>query len=127
MKCFAAVATSLNNSFPHAVRSKNLYNIVIKGMKNTRQPQTKALEIPQDKIVETGIIDIALRDVKGNVRKLTDLKGKVVLLDFSVFQSPAGAPHNLMLRELYNEYARHWESPEPPLLRYLVTRSSCWA
>ena len=106
VKCFAAVATSLNNAFPHAVRSKNLYNIVIKGMKNTRQPQTKALEIPQDKIVETGIIDIALRDVKGNVRKLTDLKGKVVLLDFSVFQSPAGAPHNLMLRELYNTYAK---------------------
>lgn len=106
VKCFAAVATSLNNAFPHAVRSKNLYNIVIKGMKNTRQPQTKALEIPQDKIVETGIIDIALRDVKGNVRKLTDLKGKVVLLDFSVFQSPAGSPHNLMLRELYNEYAK---------------------
>ena len=104
--CFAAVATSLNTAFPHAVRSKNLYNIVIKGMKNTRQPQAKALEIPQEKIVETGIIDIALRDVKGNVRKLTDLKGKVVLLDFSVFQSPAGSPHNLMLRELYNEYAK---------------------
>ena len=102
VKCFAAVATSLNN----ALRSKNLYNIVIKGMKNTRQPQAKALEIPQEKIVETGIIDIALRDVKGNVRKLTDLKGKVVLLDFSVFQSPAGSPHNLMLRELYNEYAK---------------------
>ena len=106
VKCFAAVATSLNNAFPHAVRSKNLYNIVIKGMKNTRQPQAKALEIPQEKIVETGIIDIALRDVKGNVRTLTDLKGKVVLLDFSVFQSPAGSPHNLMLRELYNEYAK---------------------
>ena len=105
VKCFAAVATSLNNSFPHAIRSKNLYNIVIKGMKNTRQPQAKTLEIPQDKIVETGIIDIALRDVKGNIRKLTELKGKVVLLDFSVFQSPAGAPHNLMLRELYNKYA----------------------
>lgn len=105
VKCFAAVATSLNNSYPHAVRSKNLYNIVIKGMKNTRQPQSKALEIPQEKIVETGIIDIALRDAKGNVRKLTDLKGKVVLLDFSVFQSPAGAPHNLMLRELYDLYA----------------------
>ena len=106
VKCFAAVATSLNNTYPDAVRSKNLYNIVIKGMKNTRQPQSKSLEIPQDKIIETGIIDIALRDVKGNTRKLTDLKGKVVLLDFSVFQSPAGAPHNMMLRELYNKYAK---------------------
>ena len=105
VKCFAAVATSLNNTYPDAVRSKNLYNIVIKGMKNTRQPQAKALEIPQEKIVETGIIDIALRDIHGNVRKLTDLKGKVVLLDFSVFQSPAGAPHNMLLRELYNKYA----------------------
>ena len=105
IKCFAAVATSLNNMFPHAVRSKNLYNIVIKGMKNTRQPQAKAADIPQEKIVETGIIDIALRDIKGNVRKLTDLKGKVVLLDFSIFQSPGGSAHNLMLRELYNTYA----------------------
>ena len=106
MKCFAAVATSLNNAFPHAVRSKNLYNIVIKGMKNTRQPQAKALEIPQEKIVKPALSTSPLRDVKGNVRKLTDLKGKVVLLDFSVFQSPAGSPHNLMLRELYNEYAK---------------------
>lgn len=105
VRCFAAVATSLNNAFPHAVRSKNLYNIVIKGMKNTRKPQTQNLEIPQDKIIETGIIDIALRDVKGNIRKLTDLKGKVVLLDFTVYQAPAGATHNLMLRELYNKYA----------------------
>lgn len=105
VKCFAAVATSLNNLYPHAVRSKNLYNVVIKGMKNTRTPQKKTLEIPEEKIVETGLIDIALRDLQGNIRKLSDLKGKVVLLDFSVYQAPTGAPHNLMLRELYNKYA----------------------
>ena len=105
IKCFAAVATSLNNYYPDADRSKNLYNIVIKGMKNTRTPQQKVVEIPEEAISETGIIDIALRDIHGNVRKLTDLKGKVVLLDFSVFQSPAGAPHNMLLRELYNKYA----------------------
>lgn len=105
IKCFAAVATSLNNFYPHADRSKNLYNIVIKGMKNTRKPQQKTVEIPADKIVETGVIDIVLRDLKGNVRKLTDLKGKVVLIDFTVYQSAMAAPHNLMLRDLYNEYA----------------------
>ncbi len=105
VKCFAAVATSLNNVYPHAVRSKNLYNVVIKGMKNTRTPQRKTLEIPEEKIAETGLIDIALRDIQGNIRKLSDLKGKVVLLDFSVYQAPTGAPHNLMLRDLYNKYA----------------------
>ena len=105
IKCFGAVATSLNNTYPHAVRSKNLYNIVIKGMKNTRTPQQKTIEIPEEKIAETGVIDIALRDMKGNIRKLTDLKGKVVLLDFTVYQSAVAAHHNLMLRDLYNKYA----------------------
>ena len=38
-------------------------------------------------------------------RKGTDLKGKVVLLDFTVYQSAVAAPHNLMLRDLYNKYA----------------------
>lgn len=84
IKCFAAVATSLNNRYPHAIRTKNIYNIVMKGMRNTRAPQQKILEIPKDKIKEANIIDIELKDMKGNVRKLTDLKGKVVMLDFTV-------------------------------------------
>ena len=79
IKCFAAVATSLNNYYPDADRSKNLYNIVIKGMKNTRTPQQKVVEIPEEAISETGIIDINLRDMKGNTRKLSELKGKAVM------------------------------------------------
>ena len=105
VKCFAAVATSLTNLYPHAIRSKNLYNIVIKGMKNTRTPKEKVLEIPQEVITETGVIDIALRDMKGNVRKLTDLKGKAVVLDFTIYQSAVSATHNYMLRDLYDKYA----------------------
>lgn len=105
VKCFAAVATSLNNFYPHAVRSKNLYNIVIKGMKNMRAPKEKVLEIPQEVITETGVIDIALRDMKGNVRKLTDLKGKAVILDFTIYQSAVSATHNYLLRDLYDKYA----------------------
>ena len=61
IKCFAAVATSLNNYYPHTDRSKNLYNIVIKGMQNTRAPQQKVVEIPEEVVSETGIIDINLR------------------------------------------------------------------
>jgi glutathione peroxidase-family protein len=105
IRCFAAVATSLNSFYPDAARSKNLYNLVIKGMKNTRPPQEQTLNIPEDKISEVGIIDINLKDINGNLHKLTDLKGKVVLLDFNIFQSTTGVPHNYMLRELYNRYA----------------------
>lgn len=105
IKCFAAVATSLNNYYPHADRSKNLYNIVIKGMQNTRAPQQKVVEIPEEVVSETGIIDINLRDMKGNMRKLSDLKGKAVILDFTIYQSAVSATHNYMLRDLYDKYA----------------------
>lgn len=105
IKCFAAVATSLNNMYPHADRSRNLYNMVIKGMKNTRTPQAKPLEIPEDKIQEASIIDIPLMDIKGNTRHLTELKGKVVLIDFTAYGNAASGAHNLALRELYQKYA----------------------
>lgn len=105
IKCFAAVATSLNSYYPHADRSKNLYNIVIKGMKNTRAPQQKVVEIPEGVVSETGVIDISLRDMKGNIRKLSELKGKAVILDFTIYQSAVSATHNYMLRDLYDKYA----------------------
>lgn len=105
IRCFAAVATSLNNYYPHADRSKNLYNIVIKGMQNTRASRQKVMELPEGVVNETGLIDISLRDIKGNVRKLSDLKGKVIILDFTIYQSAVSASHNYMLRALYDKYA----------------------
>lgn len=104
VKCFAAVATSMNNLYPHADRSRNLYNMVIK-YENTRAPQVKPLDIPADKIQEASIIDIPLMDIKGTVRHLTDLKGKVVLIDFTAYGSAESGARNLLLREIYDKYA----------------------
>ena len=104
VKCFAAVATSLNNAYPHADRSRNLYNMVIKGMKNVREVQPEVVEIDPSKIKEADIIDIQLKDLKGNVRTLTELKGKVVLVDFTVYNNVMSPDHNLALREVYDKY-----------------------
>ena len=105
VKCFAAVATNMNNLYPHAERSRNLYNMVIKGMKNTRVVQPKEIEIPEDKIEEASIIDIALNDLRGKTHHITELKGKVVLLDFTVYATPESGARNLALRELHKKYA----------------------
>ena len=104
VKCFAAVATSLNNAYPHADRSRNLYNMVIKGMKNAREVQPEVVEIDPSKIKEADIIDIQLKDLKGNIRTLTELKGKVVLVDFTVYNNVMSPDHNLALREIYDKY-----------------------
>lgn len=105
IKCFQAVATSLTNAYPNADRSKNLYNMVIKGLRNTRVPQKRTIAIPQEKITQAGLIDINLKDINGVSRKLSSLKGKVVILDFTVYQSEASVAHNFTLRDLYNKYA----------------------
>ena len=105
IKVFAAVATSWDTYYPHAERGQNLHNIAIEGMKNQRivkeqQNQT----IDASKVTEAGVLDIALTDNKGQLRHLTDLKGKVVLLDFHVFALEDSPARILMLRELYNKY-----------------------
>ena len=103
VKAFGAVATSFNNLYPHSDRAKNIYNIAIKGMRNVRQADA-TVAVDDSKLSETGIIDIELRDIDGNVRKLSDLKGKVVVLDFTAYQTDFSAEHNLAMRELYGKY-----------------------
>ena len=105
IKVYAAVATSWDAFWPEAERGKNLHNIAIEGMKNIRISETQGLRgIDPSKVQETGLIDIALRDNKGQMRRLSDLKGQVVLLDFHVFATNDSPARILLLRELYNKY-----------------------
>ena len=105
IKAFAAVATSWDTYWPTAERGANLHNITIEGMKNVRITDAEnAQTIDADKIQLAGVIDIALRDNKGQMRRLTDLKGKVVLLDFHMFAMDDSPARILLLRELYNKY-----------------------
>ena len=106
IKAFAAVATSWDAFWPEAERGRNLHNIAIEGMKNVRfADAANAKTIDPSKIQEAGLIDIALRDNKGQLRHLTDLKGKVVLLDFHIFATETSPARILQLRELYNKYS----------------------
>ena len=105
IKVFAAVATSWDTYWPTAERGANLHNIAIEGMKNVRiseAAQNKTID--PSKVQTAGLIDITLTDNKGQQRSLTDLKGKVVLLDFHVFAQNESPARILLLRELYNKY-----------------------
>ncbi|MCH3981827.1 MAG: AhpC/TSA family protein [Prevotella sp.] len=106
VKVFAAVATSWDTYYPKAERGKNLHNIAIEGMKDVRiiRNERAKMTIDSRKINTSGIIDIALQDNKGVTRRLSDLKGKVVMLDFHVFASDNSMKRIMMLRELYNKY-----------------------
>ena len=105
VQVFAAVATSWDTYYPGSERGKNLHNIAIEGLKNVRIIQAERNQtIDANKVNTSGIIEVALPDNKGNIRKLTSLKGKVVLLDFHAFASKGSTARIMMLRELYNNY-----------------------
>ena len=106
IKVFAAVATSWDTFYPGAERGENLHNIAIEGMKNVRVMNARKtpMDVDQTKIEESGVIEIGLADNHGRMRRLTDLKGRVVLLDFHVFALKDSPTRILSLREYYNKY-----------------------
>ena len=105
VKVFVGVATSWDTYYPNAERGKNLHNIAIEGMKNIRILQQRQLSNIDPSLVNvSNVIDINLPDNKGQQRRLTDLKGKVVLLDFHVFASEGSTARIMQLRDIYNKF-----------------------
>ena len=109
-KCYAAVATQMDMLYPDAVRTTHLHNVALKGLARTSPSRNAAasedaVQQFENLIVETGIIDIALPDYKGKERKLSDLKGNVVLLDFTAYKTEYSPNYNLLMRSLYDKYS----------------------
>jgi len=100
----AAVATAYNAFMPEYDRSKNLYSLVMDAIRSERK--TKNKEAWDEIFAEsgTGYIDIALKDKKQVTRKLSELEGKVILIDFSAYESEESVQYTFAMRELYNKY-----------------------
>ena len=106
VKPFSAVATCWDTYHPNSLRCQNLHNIAIEAMKTRRilKAESEGIMVDADKVTEANLIDITLPDNKGVKRSLTDLTGKVVLLDFHAFSADGSQAHILALREIYNKY-----------------------
>lgn len=100
----AAVATSFNTFMPEYERSKNLYALVLDAIRTDRQTKEKQ---KWDEILATqgtGYINIILPDKNNVEQKLSDLIGRVILIDFSACESKQNVNYTFALRELYDKY-----------------------
>lgn len=102
---FGAVATSWNRFYPDTERTKHLYEFAMNALK-TRRLQEQQEKILQEKTVEaeTGLPDIVLPQVNGSKVALSSLKGKVVLLDFVVYNADFSPAHNIELNRIYQQF-----------------------
>ncbi len=109
-RCYSAVATNLNQHYPHATRAQHLSNLAIKGMRATQPVRRDTIYIDTNDDTAKGLFDIKLPNIDGDSISLTSLKGKVVMLDFTVYGKAAISARNLELRDIYEKYkARGFE------------------
>lgn len=104
MTWMRAVANAWAEKYPGSDRATNLVNIVMQGRQYHTQPKQVFLNLDDEKVHQLGIIDMTYPDIDGNPVALSSLKGKVVLLDFTIFSLPDSQERTLELRDLYNRY-----------------------
>ncbi len=108
-KCYAAVATSMKIHYPGALRTKHLCSIAEQGMKATRPitaQEIEQIEGMAGTATTSDLFEIVLPNRDGDSISLSSLKGKVVLLDFTMFEYSKMKMRNIDLRELYDRYSK---------------------
>ena len=103
-KCFAAVATSLRLKYPNAKRTQHLCKLAEEGMMATRPKKRREIEVKEGDITTTGLFDIKLPGIDGDSISLSSFAGKVVLLDFTMYEDAKISSRNIKLREMYSKY-----------------------
>ena len=103
VKAYGAVATSYNHTYPESPRSKHLYNLTLQSMKVLRAQ--RPVDYSNVETKEISFLDIELPDVRGEVVKLSTVApGKVVLINFTAYQTEWAPALNMALGELYTKY-----------------------
>ena len=101
---YSAVATAWHTFRPENPRSKALYKLTLDAIQQERKQINR--QNVQELIAnsENAFLDISLPDENGDTIRLSELRGKVFMLDFSAIGMQDGATYIFELRELYNRY-----------------------
>lgn len=102
---YGAVATSWKQYYEGTPRYEHLSQFTMSALK-TRKQQEKQNEILENVEVITDAVapEIKLNNIQGQEIKLSDLKGKTVLLDFTVYNSEFSPAHNIALNSVYEKF-----------------------
>lgn len=103
-RLFSAVATSWQSFYPKSDRGKNLVTLTLQGIKLLRQNKAQKDMVVQELDKRT-YFEIKLPNVYDKETALSSLKGKVVLVDFTAYQTKFSPSRNLKFRDVYSKYA----------------------
>lgn len=105
-RAFAAVATSLDHNYPESARAKHLHNLTLQSLKVIRAQ--REINLDNVNVNEISFLDIALPNIQGKEVKLSEVApGKVVLVNFTAYQSEWSVELNMELGDLYTKYSKN--------------------
>ncbi len=101
--CYAAVATAWDTYYQDADRTKHLINLALPAVRALRRAKN-ASNIKVVEVNKATFFEIELPDVFNKIIPLSSLKGKVILLDFTAYQTDFSPSRTMYLRELYESF-----------------------
>jgi peroxiredoxin len=90
--------------FPNARRTQHICKVAEESMAATRPRKTRTVEVEEGNITTTGLFNIELPGINGDSISLSSFAGKVVLLDFTMYEDAKISSRNINMRELYSKY-----------------------
>ena len=103
-RCFAAVATNFQHLHPGTRHTQRITKIAQEGLKATRPPRQVEVEVEEREANIADLFEIRLPKTNGDTIALSSMKGKVILLDFTVYENTGISSRNIQLRGLYDKY-----------------------
>ncbi len=103
-RCFAAVATNFQHLHPGTRHTQRITKIAQEGLKATRPARQVEVEVEEREANIADLFEIRLPQTNGDTIALSSMKGKVILLDFTVYENTGISSRNIQLRGLYDKY-----------------------
>ncbi|GHT66305.1 hypothetical protein AGMMS50239_27570 [Bacteroidia bacterium] len=101
-KMYGAVANNWNLNYPDALRTRHLVNLFKNSLLVLRREQNAAMP---NEVDGKQFFDISLPSIQDNEIRLSEVgAGKVVLVDFTAYESQNSPQHNMDLLKIYWKY-----------------------
>jgi alkyl hydroperoxide reductase subunit AhpC len=102
-RAYGAVATNYSYRYPESPRAMHLTNLALQSLKVTRSE--RGFDIGETTAQEVDFLEIDLPDIRNEKIKLTEIaQGKVVILNFTAYQTEFSPGLNQLLEDIYLSY-----------------------
>lgn len=105
---FRTVATIWDQFKSKSPRAEHLKNFTLATLAEIRQMEAQDATLKKIESTEStnsnDYYEISLPDMNNNIKNLSSLRGKVVILDFTAYQTEFSPAHNILINNVYSKY-----------------------